>query len=108
MAASARTTFRQSSNGPGNLSRQIRMSPKTAAFEISPDSTADTSGDDSRYASGSQPWSGKSGALTAKATRKPRKTHVLVLVPVETRSNEPSDSPNTITEASISSDPAIV
>ena len=84
------------------------MKPKTAAFEITPESTAATSGDDSRYASGSQPCSGKSGALTAKATRKPRKTQVLSLVPVVTRSNEPADSPKTITEASISSEPAIV
>src|SRR5215475_1782528 len=100
--------MRKSSKGSGNLNRQMRMKPNTAAFEISPESTADTSGDDSRYASGSQPWSGKSGALTAKATRKPRKTHVLSLVPVVTRSNEPSERPNTITDASISSEPAIV
>jgi hypothetical protein len=84
------------------------MKPKTAAFEITPESTAATSGDDSRYASGSQPCSGKSGALTAKAAAKPRNTHVLSLGGASTRSNVPCWRPKTITEASISSDPAIV
>ena len=84
------------------------MKPKIAAFEITPESTAATSGDDSRYASGSQPWSGKSGALTANATAKPRKSQVLSLGGAVTRSNDPCWSPKTITEASISSEPAIV
>ena len=75
-------TLRKSSNGPGNFPKQIRMKPKIAAFEITPESTAATSGDDSRYASGSQPWNGKSGALTAKAIAKPRKSQVLLLGPV--------------------------
>ncbi len=100
--------MRQSSKGPGNFAKQMRMKPKTAAFEITPDNTAATSGDDSRYASGSQPWNGKSGALIANAMAKPRKSHVLLLVFVEIRSNEPCWSPKTITAASISSEPAIV
>ena len=73
-----------------------------------PLSTADTSGDASRYASGSQPWNGKSGAFTAKAAAKPRKIQLEPLVPESTRSNVPSDSPNAMIETSISSEPAIV
>jgi hypothetical protein len=86
----------------------MRMKPKTAALEIRPERTAATSGDDSLYASGSQPWKGNSGALTAKAAAKPRNSHVLSLVPLSTRSNVPWSRPKTITAASISSDPAIV
>ena len=44
-----------------------------------PESTADTSGGDSRYVAGSQPWNGKSGALITKANMKPRKIHRLAL-----------------------------
>jgi hypothetical protein len=46
--------------------------------------------------------------LTAKPAAKPRKIHPLPLVPLSTRSKVPCESPNTITETSISSDPAIV
>ena len=56
----------------------------------------------------SQPWNGSSGAFTAKATRKPRKTQSLPLVPASIRLNVPCESPKATIEASISSEPAIV
>ena len=64
----------KSSTGAGNFAITIRRKPNTAAFETTPESIAATSGGDSRYASTSQPWNGKIGALTANAARKPRKT----------------------------------
>ena len=99
---------RMSAVGPGNLRMAIARNPYAAAFETTPERTAATSGDDSRYASGSQPWNGKSGALTANAAAKPRKIQMLDDVPLESRSNVPCCSPKTMIEASISSDPAIV
>src|SRR6266849_7236560 len=104
--ASARIRGRRSCVGPGNFATPIRKKPYAAAFETTPDSTAETSGDDSRYASGNQPWNGNSGALIANAAAKPRKIQVLPLVPICVRSNVIFDSPYTITEASISSEPA--
>src|SRR3954468_9648848 len=86
----------------------MRRNPKTAVFEITPESTAETSGDDSRYASGSHPWNGKSGAFTANAAAKPRKIQPDELVGESTRSNVPCERPSTMTETSISSEPAIV
>ena len=58
--------------------------------------------------SGSQPWNGKSGAFTAKAIANPRKIHVLSLVPDSVSENVPCVTPNATTEASMSSEPAIV
>ena len=63
------------------------MKPKTAAFETTPERTAATSGGASVYAVRSQPWNGKSGALTAKASAKPRKIQLFPLVPESTRLN---------------------
>src|SRR5882724_9945087 len=59
----------------------MRRKPYAAAFETTPDRIAATSGEDSRYASGSQPCSGKSGALIANAATKPRKTQSLGAAP---------------------------
>src|ERR671937_1996666 len=108
MLARTRIGTRRSCVGPGNFAIAIRRKPYAAAFDTTPDRTAAISGDDSRYASGSQPWSGKSGALIANAATKPRKIHWLELVPILTKSNVFSDSPYTITAASISSDPVMV
>ncbi len=52
----------------------IRSIPYVPALAITPESTAVTSGGASRYASGSQPWNGKSGALITNAAMKPRNT----------------------------------
>ena len=60
------------------------------------------------YAVRSQPWNGSSGAFTAKATRKPRNTQSLSLVPISARRNVPCVIPNAMIDASISSEPAIV
>src|SRR5581483_1535144 len=57
----------------------MRSIPYVPAFATTPESTAVTSGGASRYASGSQPWNGKSGALIAKASMNPRKSHRLAL-----------------------------
>ena len=108
MAAKTRIGTRTSWVGPGNFAIAIRSSPYTAALDTTPESTAETSGGASRYASGSQPWKGKRGALTAKAATNPRKIQVFPLVPVSTRSKLPWWIPRTITAASISSEPAIV
>ena len=77
-------------------------------METTPDRIAATSGGDSRYASTSQPWKGKIGALTAKAIRKPRKTQSFDETPESTSENVSCESPKTMIAASISSDPAIV
>ncbi len=58
--------------------------------------------------SGSQPCSGKSGALTANAIAKPRKIHTLSLVPESASEKVPWVTPNATTDASMSSEPAIV
>ena len=100
--------MRQSSTGPGKCGSTIQMKPKTAAFETTPESSAATSGGASVYAVRSQPWNGSSGALTANATRKPRKTQSLPLVPESSRLNVPCEIPKATIEASISSEPAIV
>ena len=55
---------------------------------MTPERRPDTSGGDSRYASGSQPWNGQNGALTAKAIAKPRNSQSLVLGAIVSRSNE--------------------
>ena len=100
--------MRKSCAGSGNFAIAMRRKPYAAAFETTPLSTAATSGDDSRYASGSQPWNGNSGALTANAIAKPRKIQLLELVPPSTRSNVPCVRPSTMIETSMSSEPAIV
>ncbi len=71
----------------------IRSIPYSPAFAITPESTAVTSGGASRYASGSHPWNGKSGALITNASMKPRKSQRLVLAGAWTRSNVPTFSP---------------
>jgi hypothetical protein len=86
----------------------MRRNPYVAAFEITPESIAATSGGDSRYVSGSQPWKGQIGALTANAAAKPRKIHVLPLWPISCMSKVPAESPSAITETSIRSEPASV
>ena len=60
------------------------------------------------YAVRSQPWNGSSGAFTANAIMKPRKTQSLPLVPESIRLNVPCERPKTTIDASISSEPAIV
>src|ERR1041384_3929482 len=99
---------RKSAVGPGNFAIAIRRKPYAATFETTPESTAATSGDDSRQASGTQADSRNSGALTAKAATNPRKIQSLELVPDPTRSKVPWERPSTMIEASISSEPAIV
>ena len=47
-AASTRIGVRKSDTGPGNFAIAIRRNPYAAAFETTPESTAATSGDDSR------------------------------------------------------------
>jgi hypothetical protein len=86
----------------------MKRKPKPAAFETTPERTAATSAEDSRYASGSQPCSGNSGAFTAKAATKPRKIHGFVLASAPVRSNVPSVRPSATIAASMSSEPAIV
>ena len=73
-----------------------------------PDSTAETSGGDSRYVIGSQPCSGKSGDLIANATTKPRNSHCDVDGPIFVMSNVPCWRPKTMIAASISSEPTTV
>ena len=58
--------------------------------------------------SGSQPWKGQIGALTANAAAKPRKIHVLELSPISLMSKVPAESPSAITDTSMSSEPASV
>src|SRR5207302_5865085 len=106
-AASTRIGVLKACVGPGNFAIASRRNPNAAAFETTPLSTADTSGDASRYASGSQPWNGNSGAFTANAATKPRKIQSLELVPLSTRSNVPCESPRTMIATSISNEPAI-
>jgi hypothetical protein len=60
------------------------------------------------YALRNQPWNGRSGALTAKAARKPRKIQSFELVPISESRNVPCEMPNATIDASIRSDPAIV
>ena len=86
----------------------IRSIPYRPAFAITPDRTAAISGGASRYASGSQPWNGNSGALMTKASMKPRKSQRLALVGPSTRSNVPAFSQFATIAASISSEPAMV
>jgi hypothetical protein len=81
--------------------------PYAAVFEMTPDKTAATSGGASRYASGSHPWNGHTGALTTNATRKPRNIHVLSFSgPVMAK--VPRARPSAMTETSMRSEPAIV
>ena len=75
---------------------------------MTPERTAVTSAGASRYVSGSQPWNGKSGALMANATMKPRNSQRLVLVGPCTRSNVPAWRPYAMIAASMRSEPAIV
>src|SRR3954447_6950970 len=84
VAASARMSARKSCVGPGNFAMPMRRNPYTAAFETTPDRTADTSAGASVYASRSQPWNGNSGALIANAAANPRKIQVLSLLPIVT------------------------
>src|SRR5215471_208760 len=104
MAASTSRTVRKSCVGPGNFAIAIRRNPYAAALETTPLSTADTSGDASRYASGSQPWNGNSGALTANAAAKPRKIQLDELAGESTRSNVPAVSPKAMIATSISNE----
>ena len=60
------------------------------------------------YTVTSQPGKGKSGALIAKATRKPRKTQLFEETPESMSEKVSWDSPIAMIDASISSDPAIV
>src|SRR5262249_58082384 len=83
----------------------MRRKPYAAAFETTPERTAATSGDDSRYASGSQPCSGNSGALIANAATKPRKIHWLRLLPSFVRSDVLLDKPEKASRAGIMSRP---
>ena len=48
IAASTRMAVRKSATGPGNFGIAMRKNPYTAAFDTTPESTAATSGDDSR------------------------------------------------------------
>ena len=86
----------------------MRSIPYVPAFAITPERTAVTSAGASRYASGSQPWNGNSGALIRNANMNPRKSQRLALVGPVTRSKVPTLSPYTTIAASIRSDPAIV
>ena len=82
--------------------------PYAPAFETTPESRPDTSGGASRYASGTQPWKGYSGALIANAAMKARNSQRESLVPTPARSNVPARSPSVITPTSMSSEPTSV
>ena len=83
--------------------------PYAAAFETTPDKTPATSAGAWLYASRSQPWNGNKGALTAKAATKPRNSQVDVPSVLScVRSNVPFETPKTMIDASINSEPAIV
>ena len=96
------------STGSGKCGSTIQTRPKTAAFETTPERSAATSGGASVYAERSQPWKGRSGALTAKAAMNPRKIRSFELVPISESRKVPCEMPNAMIEASISSEPAIV
>ncbi len=93
IAARTRIGVRKSCTPTGKSEKQMRRNPNAAAFETRPERTAETSAGDSRYASGSQPWNGKSGALTMNAAAKPRKIQSLAFVPPETIEKVPAWSP---------------
>src|SRR5919204_263055 len=76
-AAIASSSVRKYDVGSGNFAIAIRRKPYVPAFATTPESTALTSGGASPYASGSQPWKGKSGDLIVNASAKPRKTQRL-------------------------------
>ena len=106
-AASTSRTSRRSSTGSGNFS-SVMMKPQIAVFDTTPESTAVTSIGASRYVSGSQPCSGKIGALIAKAMAKPRKIQTLSLGPDSRSENVPCVTPKATTDASMRSEPTIV
>ena len=92
--------------GLGNFGIPIARSRRSPSSRR-PRSTAATSTGASRYASGSQPWNGNSGAFTAKATAKPRKIRRCRSSRIRSARTSPV-TPNATTDASISSEPAIV
>src|SRR4029078_10140389 len=99
-----RTSVRKSSTGSGKWGRTIQTRPKTAAFETTPERIAATSGGDWVYERRSQPWNGRSGALTANAARKPRKIQSFELVPRSASSNVPFETPSATIDANLSSE----
>ena len=82
ITASAMTTGAAHCEASGNSGRQNRSMPKVPTLSSTPTSSTAPPGGDSAAASGSQVWNGHSGALIAKAMKKPRNSMRSVLVPI--------------------------
>src|SRR5699024_4579334 len=72
MTARTTTTGLAHSDAPGKSPRQKRIIPKVPILSITLTSSTDVAGVPAAVASGSQVCSGQSGALTAKAMKKPQ------------------------------------
>ena len=76
---SVRTSGVKHLAAPGNSSRQYRIMPNVPTLSSTPTSSTAAPGCAGAAASGSQVWNGHSGALIAKAMKKPRNSHFCVV-----------------------------